>query len=297
SPLQIMTDRRVARVLTAAGRATGVSFSDGTEASSSLIVVCAGAIRTPALLLASGLGSGAVGSGLKDHPSFVFTLGLRPRSVDEGRAGPPASSRAVSRLLRWSSDDSDRGDLQAFVIDRVDRPDRSGDVGPLAVVVVGLMRVSSIGSVTAGATVDSAPTVVTGALTTEDDRRRLRAGVRHVRQLLRRVELEPLVEQIFVDDIGTPADELDSMDDRALDRWIAQHPGPYAHPAASCAMGPDRSNAVVACEPHQAGRLRGCEGVHLADASIMPDLVQGGLQIPVTAVADRVSAALIAGRS
>lgn len=292
----LLTGRLVTRIAAEGGRATGVELDDGRLLRSPLVVVTAGAIRTPGLLSRSGLVEGRSRFELKDHPSFSFTVSLRPESVEGASPGSGETLRNVSQMLRWSSGPDEYGDLQAFVIDRVDDGRSASGSGPMAVVVVGLMRVSSTGSI-AGATAESAERAgdpTTGALTSQDDRRRFRSGVSEVYRLLRDPEVSPLVDEIYVDEIGTPAAAFDVMADDELDRWLIDHPGPYAHPAASCPMGPDGSaRAVVSSEPERAGVLRGHEGIYLADASIMPDLVQGGLQIPVTALADRVAAAII----
>ncbi len=319
--VSILTGRAVRRVIASDDRVTGVELADGETIDSPLVVLCAGAIATPALLLSSGIGGRSVGQRLKDHPSFAFTVALRSGDA-EAPGGAQAQQRLVSRLLRWSSGPEERGDLQAFVIDRVDdgaaedpalrrrhRTAGEGAAGPMGVVVVGLMRVSSTGSVsvdrqsvatTSGSTTSAvaaspALDVVTGVLGSVDDRRRLRSAVRHIGRLLRSRPMESLVGAIHIDDAGTPAAAIDTMTEVELDRWLVGHPGPYSHPAGSCAMGPSSDRrSVVACEPASAGRVLGCRGLYLADASILPDLVQGGLQVPVMAVAERVAAGILA---
>lgn len=292
----VMTGRPVRRILMVGDRAGGVELENRQRLRSPLIVVCAGAIQTPLLLARSGLTHRPVGARLKDHPSFAFTLALRRNGAE---AGP--HPRTISRLLRWSSGPDAVADLQAFVLDRVD--DRAVARGaeqlastgtPLAVAVVGLMAVSSVGHVTGpGLSRAAEPGAVIGALTTADDRRRLRAGVSHLDELLRGTEPSSLIEAVHVDDGGTPAAHLRNMDDDGRDRWIAAHPGPYSHPAGSCPMGPESDpGAVVDCQAGNRGRLLGYRGVYLADASIMPDLVRGGLQIPVVALAERIVADL-----
>ncbi len=288
----VRPDTTVARVLTAGGRARGVALASGHRLMAPLVVVCGGAIATPALLARSGLRARPVGLVLRDHPSFALTLALRDRGDHA-----PVEHRVVSRLLRWSSGPDGSGDLQAFAVDRVDR---AGDGRPLAVLVVGLMAPTSTGSVTVAdrsegpALAAAGADVVTGALTTESDRVRLRSAVRHVAGLLTSGPFDGLVEETFVDDRGTPIDRLLHADDGHFDRWLATHPGPYAHPASSCPMGPESApGSVVGAEPGNMGRLIGYEGIVVADASVLPDLVRGGLQLPVVAVAERIAADLI----
>ncbi|MGH1491107.1 MAG: GMC family oxidoreductase N-terminal domain-containing protein [Acidimicrobiales bacterium] len=304
--LAVRGDSAVRRVTMAGHGVTGVEFGDGHQERAPLVIVSAGAIRSPLLLSDSGLTHPAIGQGLKDHPSFAFTIALNRDEVDE-TYDPASGARAISRLLRWSSDDSEHGDLQAFVVDRVDtspdgRGSADGDSGPLAVVIVGLMRVTASGWVAPTAAESGAratgPTVVTGALSTASDRERLRSGVLHILDLLRSAELSSLVREIYLDDRGTTADALSGMDPSAIDRFLAEHPGPYAHPAGTCAMGPEgHPGSVVSCQPETAGQVIDTDGLYVADASIMPDLVQGGLQVPVAAIAERVAAGILALRS
>jgi choline dehydrogenase-like flavoprotein len=228
---------------------------------------------------------------LKDHPSFTFTVKRSPASLSTV-PGPEAG--LISRILRWSSSPDEHGDLQALVLDQVNV---AGPGEPTyAAVVVGLMRVDGRGLVEPGPAGSGDPRVVTGAFADAGDRRRFRQAVLDVAELLASGSMDPVVDEVFVDDRGTTVEHLADLDDHALDRFLADHPGPYAHPAASCPMGPaDDRWAVVASDPDVAGKVRGVEGLYAADASIFPDLVQGGLQVPVAAVAARIAAAIAAG--
>ncbi len=291
---------QVRRVVFDRDRVVGVELGDGGLEQAATVVVAAGAIRSPLLLLDSGLTLPGIGRGLRDHPSFAFTLALNRDALEEGSVNSRVGGAAtIARLLRWSSTTSEHGDLQAFVIDRVDRPGDGAtqrDRVAYAVVVVGLMRVTSTGWVAPLADDPSVPTVVTGALGTVSDRDRFRTGVLHVLDLLRSAQLAPLVEQVLLDEHGTRAAALDEMDPSSIDEFLARHPGPYAHPAGTCAMGSEGNlHSVVSGEPETAGQVIGTRGLYVADASIMPDLVQGGLQLPVAALAARVAHAINVG--
>ena len=85
--------------------------------------------------------------------------------------------------------------------------------------------------------------------------------------------------------------ELDELSDDELDAWIVQHRGPVFHLVGSCRMGEEgASGSVTVAEAGRSGTLPGLEGVVVADASLFPDLVAGGLQMPIVAVAERVAA-------
>ena len=63
------------RILTAAGRATGVRLADGARLEARAVVVAAGPEETVKLLRRSQLdGGGAVGRGISDHPSVALPL-------------------------------------------------------------------------------------------------------------------------------------------------------------------------------------------------------------------------------
>ena len=311
-PLTVVTgatvDRIVHRARTGRSGATHrVELVDGERVEAPEIVVCAGGLGTPALLLRSGLvrpsaasTPAAAGFALRDHPSYAFTLVLRRTAADEPTP-EAADERSVATVIRWASSDEWPGDLQAIVVDRVDDV-RFRPRGPaLAAVAVGLMAVTSDGRVGpaggAGSPAGAGPVgpeVVTGALATDSDRRRLRAGVLRVARWLRSPAMAPLVSEVHIDDRGTPLDRIDELSVDELDRLIASRPGPYAHPAAACPMGPEGDRrSVTAFEPGRAGELLGFPGVRVADASALPDLVRGGLQLPVAAVAERIAADLI----
>jgi choline dehydrogenase-like flavoprotein len=233
-----------------------------------------------------------VGRTFRDHPSFAFTLVLRDGS---DAARDHHTPRVVSTVVRWSSGPDRPGDLQAVALDRVDGVDGGvgrdgGDGAALAVVAVGLMEVTGTGSID-----PVTGEAVTGALVTEDDRHRFRLGVRRVARWLRSPALVDQVAEVHLDDRGTPLSHLEEATDDELDHLVAGRPGPYAHPVSTCALGPEReAAAVTAPEPGRAGELYGHPGIRVADASVLPDLVRGGLQLPVAAVAARIAEDIVA---
>ena len=296
-PVTVVTGVGVDRLVPRRPGGVEVLLGSGQVVVAPSVVVCAGALATPALLARSGLVADDLrGRPLRDHPSYVFTLVLRDEVV--GRPDLQRCPPVVSRLIRWSSGPAWPGDLQAIVIDRVRPP---GWTGPtLAVVAVGLMAVTSTGSMAASGgrrteAGDDRLEVVTGALGVEADRSRLRAGVRRVARWLASAAVDEVVSEVHVDDQATPLAVIGRLSDAELDGLIASRPGPYTHPAASCPMGPEGTpGAITGFEPGRFGQLSGLPDVRLADVSIFPDLVRGGLQLPAVAVASRVAADLAA---
>ncbi len=81
--LRVRTGVEVDRVLRRGRRAIGVVTVDGERVGADRVVLCGGAIQSPALLLRSGITSGDPGSGLLDHPGRAVDLTLRAGVVDE----------------------------------------------------------------------------------------------------------------------------------------------------------------------------------------------------------------------
>jgi choline dehydrogenase-like flavoprotein len=80
--------------------------------------------------------------------------------------------------------------------------------------------------------------------------------------------------------------------DAEIDAYIRNGPATAHHPAGTCRMGPtDDPDSVV----DESLRVIGIEGLRIADASVMPDLVGGNINAAVIAIAEKASD-LIAGR-
>ena len=252
--LVVQGDSVVERVLLQGRRAVGVRLADGTEVEAGSVVLSAGAVHSPAVLLRSGVEVPGVGEGLQDHPSFPITLRLR-EPVEPGRP-------VVTALLRASHRASD--DLQVLAMESV------GAAAPgLAVLLGALMRVHSTGTVRlAGADPMQHPVVDFSMLSDERDLPGMRAAVR----LVERVALSPAMEAVAE---VLPCD--------ASDDGMRAGLGDYVHAASSCRMG------VVVDERC---RVQGHEGLWVCDASVLPFVPRANTHLPVMAVAERVSAML-----
>lgn len=295
--LTVHAGARVRRVVIERGRAIGVEVDAGRRAARIVrgdqVVLCAGAIASAQLLMLSGVGpaehllqhgievvADAPGVGaLRDHPSVDVTWS--PAATTGGRGVPPLFQAAV--VLDSGVDPSRRdGDVELLAMTRSygvangEAPeDRTLSLR------VGVQRTDGTGLVRLDAATPHAPALVTQAhLRTADDLRRARHGVRAAVELLRSSELAPLVAEVH----GPGREVLAS--DRDLDDWIRAVAGTSIHPTGTCAMGrPDDPLAVV--DPH--GRVRGVEGLRVADASVIPVAVSRGPAATVVAVAERLA--------
>lgn len=299
--VEVVADTAVTRLTTdrAGTRVTGVELADGSALAAGRVVVCGGALRTPALLAASGIGPPGPWP-VTDHPSFVLTVARRPAAGATGTAASAAGAAptaggasgprpAISGLLRWSSGIGPAGgggaalpaDLMALGMDHVGPGPDGHRYGALIVLLTDVAAVGRLQVIAGGGV-----TVDPGWLGHPLDRARFRAGVRHLVALAADGAFDPVATGVFADDAGTPAARLAELDDDALDRWLADHPGPVRHPASSLPLG-----AAV----DLSGMLAGVDGLTVADASVLPRVPNANPMLVVLAVAERLAAGLAAG--
>jgi choline dehydrogenase/5-(hydroxymethyl)furfural/furfural oxidase len=88
SNLSVRVETTVDALLLSGRVAQGVRLTTGEELEAATVVVCAGAIHSPALLLRSGVERRGIGHGLQDHPALRIVLPLAPeqRAPDRHRA-------------------------------------------------------------------------------------------------------------------------------------------------------------------------------------------------------------------
>ena len=172
SSVALRADVEVVRITVDAGRATGVELADGTTIDADAVVVSAGAIGSPLLLQASGIGGPHVGRHLRNHAAQPVDLRLRPH-VPWNPHGLVAAS-----FLR-------RDDVQLLSVNHLG-PEVPHGAGFLVVV----MSSTGEGSVQPGPAVD--------IVLSEHDRARLATGVELVWQLLGAPAFAAIVEDVSV---------------------------------------------------------------------------------------------------
>jgi choline dehydrogenase len=258
------------------------------------IVLSAGAIGSPHLLLLSGVGPAAqlraaaipvvldlagVGQNLRDHPHVYATWRPRP-----GYPMDPARPR-YQVALRYTAPGSNlRNDMQLLMVSfATGRVDRGGDGRtPVGITIQPVLNLAqSQGQLT----LQSADPVVQPALDFNllddaSDRQRLRDALR--------LCLELAQHPAFADILGSriaPADE-DLTSDDALDAWMLREVTTTNHISVTCKMGPATDPLAVV---DQAGRLHGLDGLRVADASIMPDCVRANTNATAMMIGERMA--------
>ena len=279
--LHVLGDVLVDRVLLDGRRAVGVLTAEGEAIDAGEVIVSAGAIHSPAILLRSGIGVDdglLVGANLKDHAATPgFEVALRPK----GRM-PSADAPVLTSMLRYSSGLAEAGanDMQMLAFGATG-PTDDGLVG--ARLIGAVMRVFSSGEVRLASgdpRVD--PVVEFRMLSDTRDLVRLRDCVHRMGDVVRAPSVTEIAESVVA--LSTPLDDLRSDD--AVDAWLLANVTDYVHAVGTCRMGRPGDPAAVV-DPDC--RVLGYEGLRVCDASVMPDLPKANTHLTVVAIADELA--------
>ena len=116
-------------------------------------------------------------------------------------------------------------------------------------------------------------------LTTDEEWRVMRRGLRMIRELVAAEPLKPFAGEELI-----PGP--DSQSDEALDAHVRATMGTVHHPVGTCKMGADDDEMAVVDGDL---RVRGIEGLRVVDASVMPDLIGGATNAPVIMIAEKAA--------
>jgi len=289
----------VDRVLFENGRAAGVRVITGAvaeEITADRVTISAGAIGTPGILLRSGIGPAAqldrlgvpvvadlpgVGRNLLDHPTCLVTLAPRPGVYDESLPG-------TQIVLQYTAPGSaEENDMQVYLFSHVDlnayAKNLKDQIGTDKVFMIsaGIERPFSVGDVTVESLDPEAPPRIRfNYLDHEEDRRRLREGMR----LAYRIAQTPQM-RLFTTGRVVPSPEV-IADDDALDAFMLSTVGTHFHPVGTAKMGPaDDPQAVV----DSRCRVHGVPGLRVADGSVMPKIVRANTNLTCIMIGERVA--------
>ncbi|HMK10124.1 MAG TPA: GMC family oxidoreductase [Acidimicrobiales bacterium] len=285
--LDVRGDELVDRVLLDGRRAVGVRTRSGDEIDGRHVIVAAGAIHSPAILLRSAIGVDdglPVGRNLKEHAMTPgFEIALRPN----GRMGTSHASM-TSSMIRYTSGLADAGpnDMQMIWFDGIG-PTDEGLVGGRLLAAV--MRVFSSGTVRLQSDDPSVdPEVDFNMLSDERDRMRLRDGVRRIVDIVRHGSVSEISDAVVA--LTTPLDDLETDD--VIDAWLDANVTDYVHAVGTCRMGTPGDPAAVV---DTSCAVIGYEQLSVCDASVMPDLPNANTHLTTVAIAERVAGMMAFG--
>lgn len=294
--------------------AEGVEMADGTIYHGKRIVLCAGAVLTPAILQRSGVGPAThlrslgiplvmdlpVGDNLGDHFAVPLLAVPKPEACSEDDFALQAGLRTSSALQPGSMDlqltffsylhpgnpdpteaSKSSGSRRSLAGGGGGLPPGAKRLAGIACVLnkprsVGLVRILSAHDATVLPSVD--PRNLSHPMDRVVARELVRLGWRVMRS-------EPLRRLL-----GPPLGFTDEMvaDDRTLDEAVARNNASAYHFVGSCKMATREKGGVV----DESGRVYGLEGVWVADASIIPVVPAANSMLPTIMVAERIAAAL-----
>ncbi|WP_172328805.1 GMC family oxidoreductase [Mangrovicoccus sp. HB161399] len=316
SNLAVITDAEVERVIFDGPRATGVTIRQGGTARDILadaeVVLSAGAINSPKILMLSGLGPAAhlaehgievrqamegVGGNLQDHlqlrcsyrVSGVDTLNARASTLFGKakigleyalkRSGP--MSMAPSQLGAFAKSDASVAtpDLE-YHVQPLSLPKFGEDLDPYPAFTASVchLRPESRGTVRLrSGRADDKPKIAPNYLSTEGDRRTAARAIALTRRI---VAQKPLAA--FRPEEVRPGP--DYAGEASLAEAAAAVGTTIFHPVGTAKMGSDPL-AVV----DERLRVHGIQGLRVVDASVMPTITSGNTASPVVMIAEKAA--------
>lgn len=320
--ITVLTGATAARLILRAGRATGVLVrgKDGPReiAVEREVIVSAGAVNSPALLMRSGLGPAAdlrglgiavaadlpgVGANLQNHPCYKLmfacsapvTAYVHVRPVGAARAGLDYLIRRGGPLARglfptagiFRTGAGDHGLAQVCLAPALVIRRKPGVLGILPrrhgftlLVNQGIPR--STGRVRlVSADPEAWPAIHPDYFGDPRDMDDLAAAVAHLREMVLDGPLARVIEA-ELQPAAAPATPAELVAD------IRATATTHFHAVGTCRMGPDEA-AVVGPDL----RVRGVEGLRVVDASVMPRIINGNTFAATVMVAERAAAMML----
>src|SRR6266566_2949221 len=314
--LRVITEALSEKIVVEGRRATGVTFRRQGEMHTARarreIILCGGAVNSPQLLMLSGIGPQehltalgipvvqhvpGVGQSLQDHYSAPLKLKCRvPITVNDVmlsnakklkvgleyyllRKGPLAMCTSPAALFARTRPELASPDVKLSIQPfSADRPQDGLHPWSGFSMIAYQLRPDSRGHIALkSANPADPPAVHPNYLTAETDQRTIVDGLKLCRRILQSPHMQPFLESEFL-----PGPDVQT--DEALLDFARRRGGTVFHPTSTCKMGVD---AMAVVDPEL--RVRGIEGLRVADASVMPTVVSGNTNAATIMIGEKAA--------
>lgn len=299
--ITLLTGAEVQSLTLRGNRVTGVNFLRNgvvqTVKAARRVVLSAGAINTPKILMLSGIGDEVelqrhgiktvaklpgVGRNFQDH---VLVAGC---VWEYNKALPPANNAAEATFF-WKSDPAlPTPDLQPFQIEvpftsEVTGPQFNAPPGAWTI-APGLVRPKSRGRITLASAKPTDMALVEAAfLSHPDDVKALLRGIELSREIGNSAAMKEFAKrEVMPGPLGR----------EAMSDFLRNAAGTYYHQSCTCKMGLDEMSVVDG----QLSLLGGIDGLSIADASVMPTVSTGNTMAPTVIIGERMADILMTRR-
>ncbi len=292
--LAIFGDAHVDHVLFDGNRAIGVRLKSGDAWRDILggeVLLCAGAVHSPAILLRSGVGPAAhlaemeipvttalpVGEAFQDHPAVFVQVFLKEH------AQPPRGFRHTNLCVRYSSGMAGPNDMMIVAMNRfgdsLGSHMAAADTPVFGLLGVWVNQCFSRGHVRLASRDPFAqPVVEQNMLDDASDVARMRDGVRRLLALARSAPVRAIGE--------AKADISEGASDAEIDAYALANAGDTQHATSTCRMG-DTSDPCTVVDSDC--RVLGLEGLRVIDASVMPSVVRANTNLTTIMIAETMA--------
>jgi choline dehydrogenase len=295
--LTIQANCLVHRILFDGQQATGVEVERGGETfvvTGDEIILSAGAIGSPHILMLSGVGPveqlsslgiplvhelPGVGQNLRDHPLVWVTWRTKPDFLLDGMAP------RMQVCLRYTAAASDlRNDMkismQSFATERINRGGNRMQATGIRM-TAGIQLATGKGELRlTSADPRVQPFLDYRYLEDAFDRQRLREAIRLCLKLAEHESFRDIIAERL-----EPTD-ADVASDEALDAWLLREVTTSQHISCTCKMGPSSDPMAVV---DQFGSVHGLEKLRVIDASIMPDCIRANTNVTTMMIGERLA--------